>query len=158
MAAVTINIGIDAKGRTAVADALSAFLADTYALYVKTQGFHWNVAGPNFAPLHEQFGLQYQEFQKAIDVVAERIRALGHSAPGSLTLFSRLSRIKDEAAVPKATAMIRQLVNDNEALSRAARAVFDIAEKAKDDATADLMIERIDIHDKNAWMLRVQLE
>ena len=153
-----INIGIDAKGRGAVAEALSRFLADTYGVYVKTQGFHWNVTGPNFAPLHEQFGAQYQELQKAIDVIAERIRAIGHAAPGSFKQFSKATRIKDETGVPKATGMIRQLLEDNEALSRSAHAVFEVAEKAKDDATADLMIERIDVHDKNSWMLRSQLE
>lgn len=151
------NIGIDDKGRSEVAAALSRLLGESHALYVKTQGFHWNVTGPQFPQLHELFGSQYEELAGALDGLAERIRALGHLAPGSSSQLARLATIKEETGAPKAEAMLEQLLDGHEACSKAARAVQKKAAEAGDEATADLAIGRMEVHDKAAWMLRSTL-
>ncbi|NNM69816.1 MAG: DNA starvation/stationary phase protection protein [Gallionella sp.] len=153
-----INIGISEKDRKKVADGLSRMLADTYTLYLKTHNFHWNVTGPMFQTLHLMFMAQYNEAWMAVDLVAERIRALGFPAPGSYAQFAALTSIKDSEGVPKATDMIRQLVEGQEAVVRTAREVLPIAEKAGDQPTVDLLSARMEVHEKNAWMLRSLLE
>jgi starvation-inducible DNA-binding protein len=155
---VKIDIGIDAKDRKAIADGLSRLLADSYALYLKTHNFHWNVTGPMFQTLHTLFMEEYTEQWNALDLIAERIRALGHPAPGSYKQFARLSSIPDEEGVPPAQDMIRQLVEAQEAVARTARSVFPVVEKASDQPTADLLTQRLQVHEKNAWMLRSLLE
>ena len=152
-----IDIGISKKDRKTIAEGLSKLLADTYTLYLKTHNFHWNVEGPMFNTLHLMFETQYNELALAVDAIAERIRALGHPAPGSYAAFGKLSTIKEETAVPKAEDMIRQLVAGQEAVARTARAVFPAAEKAGDEPTADLLTQRLQIHEKTAWMLRALL-
>ncbi|MBL9033546.1 MAG: DNA starvation/stationary phase protection protein [Rhodospirillaceae bacterium] len=152
-----IDIGISKKDRKAIAEGLSKLLADTYTLYLKTHNFHWNVEGPMFNTLHLMFETQYNELALAVDAIAERIRALGHPAPGSYAAYSRLSSIKEETGVPKAEEMIKQLVEGQEAVARTARAVFPAAEKAGDEPTADLLTQRLQIHEKTAWMLRALL-
>jgi starvation-inducible DNA-binding protein len=152
-----IDIGISKKDRKSVADGLSRLLADTYTLYLKTHNFHWNVEGPMFNTLHLMFETQYNELALAVDAIAERIRALGHPAPGSYAAYSKLSSIKEETGTPKAEEMIRQLVDGQEAVARTARAVFPSAEKAGDEPTADLLTQRLQIHEKTAWMLRALL-
>ncbi|MBW8079496.1 MAG: DNA starvation/stationary phase protection protein [Gallionella sp.] len=154
----TINIGISEKDRKKVADGLARMLADTYTLYLKTHNFHWNVTGPMFQTLHLMFMTQYNETWMAVDLVAERIRALGFPAPGSYAQFAALTSIKDSEGVPKATDMIRQLVEGQEAVVRTARDVLPIAEKAGDQPTVDLLSARMEVHEKNAWMLRSLLE
>jgi starvation-inducible DNA-binding protein len=149
-----IDIGISKKDRKAIADGLSKLLADTYTLYLKTHNFHWNVEGPMFNTLHLMFETQYNELALAVDAIAERIRALGHPAPGSYAAYAKLSSIKEETGVPRAEEMIRQLVDGQEAVARTARAVFPSAEKASDEPTADLLTQRLQIHEKTAWMLR----
>ena len=149
-----IDIGISKKDRKTVADGLSKLLADTYTLYLKTHNFHWNVEGPMFNTLHLMFETQYNELALAVDAIAERIRALGHPAPGSYAAYAKLSSIKEEIGVPKAEEMNRQLVDGQEAVARTARAVFPAAEKAGDEPTADLLTQRMQIHEKTAWMLR----
>jgi starvation-inducible DNA-binding protein len=149
-----IDIGISKKDRKTIAEGLSKLLADTYTLYLKTHNFHWNVEGPMFNTLHLMFETQYNELALAVDAIAERIRALGHAAPGSYAAYSKLSSIKEETGVPKAEEMIRQLVDGQEAVARTARAVFPAAEKASDEPTADLLTQRLQIHEKTAWMLR----
>lgn len=153
-----IDIGIDAKDRKAIADGLSRLLADSYALYLKTHNFHWNVTGPMFQTLHTLFMEEYTEQWNALDLIAERIRALGHPAPGSYKQFAKLSSIPDEEGVPAAKDMIRQLVEAQEAVARTARSVFPTVEKAGDQPTADLLTQRLQVHEKNAWMLRSLLE
>lgn len=153
-----IDIGISAKDRENIAKGLSRFLADTYTLYLKTHNFHWNVTGPMFQTLHIMFMDQYNEAWLAVDLVAERIRALGFPAPGSYKEFAELSSIKESAGVPKAKDMIRQLVEGQETVVRTARDVFPIAEKAGDQPTLDMLTQRMQIHEKNAWMLRSLLE
>lgn len=153
-----INIGISEKDRKKVADGLSRMLADTYTLYLKTHNFHWNVTGPMFQTLHLMFMAQYNEAWMAVDLVAERIRALGFPAPGSYAQFAALTSIKDSEGAPKATDMIRQLVEGQEAVVRTAREVLPIAEKAGDQPTVDLLSARMEVHEKNAWMLRSLLE
>ncbi len=154
-----ISIGISDKDRAAIAKGLSALLADTYTLYLTTHNFHWNVTGPMFNTLHDMFMQQYTELWGAVDPIAERIRALGHVAPGSYGQFAKLSSIPDAPATPpKATEMIRILVNGHQAVARTARNVFPIAEKADDQPTADLLTQRLDVHEKTAWMLRSLLE
>lgn len=153
-----IDIGISEKHRTKVAEGLSRMLADSYTLYLKTHKFHWNVTGPMFQTLHLMFETQYTELALAVDSIAERIRALGFPAPGSYAEFAKLSSIKETAGVPKAEEMIRQLVDGQEAVVRTARAVFAIADKAGDEASADLLTQRIQLHEKTAWMLRSLLE
>ena len=152
-----IDIGISKKDRKTIADGLSKLLADTYTLYLKTHNFHWNVEGPMFNTLHLMFEQQYNELALAVDAIAERIRALGHPAPGSYAAYAKLSSIKEETSVPKAEEMIRQLVEGQEAVARTARAVFPAAEKAGDEPTADLLTQRLQIHEKTAWMLRALL-
>lgn len=154
----TINIGISEKDRKKVADGLSRMLADTYTLYLKTHNFHWNVTGPMFQTLHLMFMTQYNESWMAVDLVAERIRALGFPAPGSYAQFAALTSLKDSEGVPKAKDMIRQLVEGQEAVVRTAREVLSIAEKAGDQPTVDLLSARMEVHEKNAWMLRSLLE
>ncbi|HWK75065.1 MAG TPA: Dps family protein [Povalibacter sp.] len=153
-----IDIGISEKDRTKVANGLSRLLADSYTLYLKTHQFHWNVTGPMFQTLHLMFETQYNELALAVDSIAERIRALGFPAPGSYAEFGKLSSIKETVGVPKAEEMIRLLVDGQEAVVRTARSVFPIAEKAGDEATADLLTQRIQLHEKTAWMLRSLLE
>ncbi len=157
-----IDIGINEEHRKQVADGLSAFLADAYTLYLKTHNFHWNVTGPMFNALHTMFETQYTEQWGALDDIAERIRALGHKAPGSYAEFVRLSSIKEEPgatdSTPEWQQMVRQLVIGNEAVCRTARRVLAEAEAAGDDPTVDLMTQRLQIHEKTAWMLRSLLE
>ena len=149
-----INIGISEKDRKAVCKGLNKLLADSYLLYLKTQNYHWNVTGKMFQSLHTLFEEQYLEQAAAIDVVAERIRALGEYAPGSFAAFSKVSSIKEETAIPSADEMIHNLVQGNEAVVTTAREIVALADECEDDVTTDLMIERMQIHEKNAWMLR----
>lgn len=153
-----IDIGIDEVNRAAIATGLSRVLADSYTLYLKTHNFHWNVVGPMFSTLHLMFEAQYTELAQAVDLIAERIRALGHPAPGSYTQFAKLSTVKEETGLPDANEMIRQLVEGQEAVVRTARGAFSVAEEANDQPTADLLTQRMEIHEKNAWMLRSLLE
>lgn len=153
-----IDIGINEKDRKKIADGLSRLLADSYTLYLKTHNFHWNVTGPQFNSLHAMFMTQYTEIWNALDLIAERIRSLGYPAPGSYKQFVALSSIPEEEGVPKAKDMIRQLVAGQEAVTRTAREVFKVVEKANDQPTADLLTQRMEVHEKNAWMLRVLLE
>ncbi len=155
---MAIDIGISDKDRAKIAEALSKMLADSYILYLKTHNFHWNVTGPMFQTLHLMFMQQYTELWNALDLIAERIRALGHPAPGSYKRYATLSTIKEEDGVPAATDMIRQLVAGQEAVARTARAAFKVADAANDQPTADLLTQRMEVHEKNAWMLRVLLE
>jgi starvation-inducible DNA-binding protein len=157
--ALAPNIGIGEKDRAAIAGGLSRLLADTYTLYLTTHNFHWNVTGPMFNTLHTMFMAQYTELWNAVDPVAERIRALGHAAPGSYAQFGKLSSIADAPSKPpKAMEMVRILCDGHEAVARTARGVFLIAAKADDQPTADLLTQRLDIHEKTAWMLRSMLE
>ena len=158
MAKNVINIGIPEKDRKKVADGLSRMLADSYTLYLKTHNFHWNVTGPMFQTLHLMFMTQYNEIWMAVDLIAERIRALGFPAPGSYAQFAALTSIKDADGVPKAKEMIRQLVEGQEAVVRTAREILPIAEKVGDQPTVDLLSARMEVHEKNAWMLRSLLE
>ena len=156
--AATIDIGITEQDRKAIADGLSRLLADTYTLYLKTHNFHWNVTGPMFQTLHLMFETQYNELALAVDQIAERIRALGYPAPGTYGAYAKLSSIEEEDGVPRAQDMIRLLVEGQEAVVRTARSVFPSAEKANDEPTADLLTQRMQIHEKTAWMLRSLLE
>ncbi len=151
---IPIDIGMPEDQRREVAEGLSRLLADTYILYLKTHSFHWNVTGPMFVTLHELFEVHYTEFAAAIDEIAERIRALGFSAPGSFDQFSSLTSIDEETGVPDAEEMIRQLAVGQEAVVRTARTVLPHADKADDEPTIDLLTQRMQIHEKNAWMLR----
>ena len=156
-----IDIGIAEKDRKKIADGLSHFLADSYTLYLKTHNFHWNVTGPMFNTLHTMFLTQYSEQWTALDETAERIRALGFKAPGSGAKFAQLSSIKEDAAdseIPGWQDMVRQLVVGNEAVCKTARKVLKTADAAGDDPTVDLMTQRLQIHEKYAWMLRSLLE
>ena len=154
-----INIGIGEKDRAAIAAGLSKLLADTYTLYLATHNFHWNVTGPMFNTLHLMFMEQYTELWNAVDPIAERIRSLGHPAPGSYAQFGRLSSIKDVPETPPAAlAMVRILVEGHEAVARTARSIFPIADKAGDEPTADLLTQRLTVHEQTAWMLRSLLE
>jgi starvation-inducible DNA-binding protein len=157
-AELPIEIGIEAKDRKMIAEGLAKLLADSYTLYLKTHNFHWNVTGPMFNTLHLMFEQQYTELAQAVDLIAERIRALGHPAPGSYVQFARLSSVKEETGVPHAEEMIRQLVEGQETVARTARQAFPIAEDAGDQATLDLLTQRMQVHEKNAWMLRSLLE
>lgn len=154
--ALQIDIGLSAGDRRKVADGLSHFLADSYTLYLKTHNFHWNITGPMFNSLHVMFEGQYTEAWTALDAVAERIRALGYRAPGSYAEFAKLSSIEDAAVTDDSDwrEMVRQLVLGNEAVCRTARKVLKTADNAGDDPTVDLMTQRLNIHEKNAWMLR----
>lgn len=155
--AVQIDIGISDKDRKKIADGLSRLLADTYTLYLKTHNFHWNVTGPMFNTLHLMFEGQYNELALAVDAIAERIRALGVHAPGSYKDFAKLSSIPEADGVPAAEEMIRQLVQGQEAVARTAREVFTAADGANDQPTADLLTQRLQTHEKTAWMLRSML-
>ena len=157
--AVGIHIGIGEKDRAAIAKGLSHLLADTYTLYLTTHNFHWNVTGPMFNTLHAMFMQQYTELWNAVDPIAERIRALGHSAPGSYGQFGKLASVPDAPpAPPKALEMVRILVQGHEAVARTARELFPLVDQANDQPTADLLTQRLDIHEKTAWMLRSLLE
>ncbi len=153
------DTGLSKADRAKIAAGLSKLLADTYTLYLTTHNFHWNVTGPMFNTLHAMFMTQYTELWNAVDPIAERIRALGHSAPGSYAEFGRLSSVDDApAAPPKAMEMVRILVEGHEAVARTARSLFPLVEEAHDQPTADLLTQRINIHEKAAWMLRSLLE
>jgi starvation-inducible DNA-binding protein len=153
-----IEIGIEESQRKEIAEGLSRLLADTYTLYLKTHNFHWNVTGPMFQTLHLMFETHYNELALAVDLIAERIRALGFPAPGTYVDFGRLSSIPEEQGVPPAQDMIRKLVKGHEAVVRTARTVFPAVEKASDEPTADLLTQRMQVHEKTAWMLRSLLE
>jgi len=153
-----IDIGISEKDRRAIAEGLSRLLADNYSLYLKTHNFHWNVTGPMFQTLHVMFMEQYNELWIALDLIAERIRALGFPAPGTNSEFARLTSIKETAGVPDAREMVRLLVQGHEAVARTARKAFPAVEKANDQPTADLLTQRLQVHEKTAWMLRSLLE
>ena len=152
------NIGISDKDRAAIARGLSGLLADSYTLYLMTHNFHWNVTGPQFNSLHLMFMGQYTEQWNALDIIAERIRALGHPAPGTYKEFVKLASIQEVEGVPKANDMIRHLVAAQEATARTARKLFATVDKANDQPTADVLTQRIDVHEKTAWMLRSLLE
>jgi starvation-inducible DNA-binding protein len=155
---MTMDIGISDADRKKIAEGLSALLADSYTLYLMTHNFHWNVTGPQFNSLHNMFMTQYTEQWNALDIVAERIRALGFPAPGTYKEFVKLASIKEVEGVPKATDMIRHLVAAQEATARTARKLFPVVDEANDQPTADVLTQRIDIHEKTAWMLRSLLE
>ena len=152
-----IDIGIPEADRKAIAAGLSKVLADTYTLYLNTHNFHWNVTGPMFNTLHTMFEAQYTELAIAVDDIAERIRALGKNAPGTYAAFSKLTQIEEEEGTPNAEEMIRQLVRGHEAVARTARSVFPLADAGSDEPTADLMTQRLQVHEKTAWMLRSML-
>lgn len=154
----TINIGIAEEDRRRIADGLSRLLADTYTLYLKTHGFHWNVTGPLFNTLHLMFEQQYTELALAVDAIAERIRSLGFPAPASYAQFAGLKSIDEEQGQPPAEDMIRALAADQEAVARTARSVFPFTGGAHDEATADLLTQRLQVHEKTAWMLRSMLD
>ncbi|AFZ03460.1 Dps family protein [Calothrix sp. PCC 6303] len=156
--ASNVNIGIDDANRAKIAEGLSRMLADTYTLYLKTHNFHWNVTGPMFQTLHLMFETQYNELALAVDLIAERIRSLGYPAPGTYSEYAKLSSIPETAGVPKAKEMIRLLVEGQEAVVRTARSIFPILEEVNDEPTADLLTQRMQVHEKTAWMLRSLLE
>ena len=154
-----IDIGISQQDRAAIAAGLSKLLADTYTLYLTTHNFHWNVTGPMFNTLHVMFMTQYTELWGAVDPIAERIRSLGHAAPGSYADFGKLSSLKDAPTTPpKALEMVRILKEGHEAVARTARSVFPLADRASDEPTADLLTQRLTVHEQTAWMLRSLLE
>ena len=153
-----VDIGIDKTQRKALADGLSRLLADEYTLYLKTHNFHWNVTGPMFNSLHLMFMTHYTESSLAVDVIAERIRALGFTAPGTYAQFIKLSSIKETEGVPEAMEMVRLLVKGHEACVKTARSIFPTADEAHDEPTADLLTQRMQVHEKTAWMLRALLE
>lgn len=155
----SINIGISEKDRAAIAGGLSKLLADTYTLYLTTHNFHWNVTGPMFNSLHAMFMAQYTELWNAVDPVAERIRSLGHAAPGSYAQFAALSSLPDAPTTPpKAMEMVRILMEGHEGAARTARGLFPIVDKASDEPTADLLTQRLTVHEQTAWMLRSLLQ
>jgi starvation-inducible DNA-binding protein len=158
VSAPIINIGIPEADRANIAAGLSRVLADTYTLYLKTHNFHWNVTGPMFNTLHLMFEAQYTELALAVDLIAERIRSLGFPAPGSYSEYAKLTSIPEAEGVPSAEVMIAQLVEGQEAVVCTARAVFPLADAANDEPTADLLTQRLQIHEKNAWMLRSLLQ
>lgn len=154
-----VDIGIDVADRATIAEGLSRLLADTYTLYLTTHNFHWNVTGPMFNTLHTMFMAQYTELWNSVDLIAERIRALGHAAPGSYAQFSMLASVADApAAPPRALDMVRTLVSGHETVARTARDLFPLADQANDQPTTDLLTQRLHIHEKTAWMLRSLLE
>ena len=155
---LAVDIGITEADRKKIAEGLSALLADSYTLYLMTHNFHWNVTGPQFNSLHNMFMTQYTEQWNALDIIAERIRSLGFPAPGTYKEFIKLASIKEVEGVPKATNMIRHLVAAQEATARTARRLFPIVDEANDQPTADVLTQRIDVHEKTAWMLRSLLE
>lgn len=150
----SINIGLTDAQRAAIAEGLSHLLADTYTLYLKTHNFHWNVTGPMFSTLHAMFELQYNELALAVDLIAERIRALGYPAPGSYREFTQLSSIAEAIGPRSAETMIRELVEGQEAIVRTARSIFPLVDEAHDEPTADVLTQRMQVHEKTAWMLR----
>ncbi|MDZ7659998.1 MAG: Dps family protein [Fodinibius sp.] len=153
-----INIGISEENRKEIADALSRVLADSYMLYLKTHNYHWNVTGELFHSLHEQFEEQYTELAEAIDEIAERIRALGYRAPGTFQEFNELTSVDEQQDEPEAMEMVRRLAVGNEQVLRTARQALEPANEAEDEATIDLLTERLKVHSKTAWMLRSHLE
>lgn len=153
-----IDIGISDTHRKNIAEGLKNLLSDTFMLYLKTHGYHWNVTGPMFDTLHKMFMAQYTELWNAVDPIAERIRSLGFLAPGTNAEMNKLTKIKEDLKVPKAPEMIKNVIQGHETVIRTAREIFDIAEKGKDQATMDLLTQRLDIHEKTAWMLRSLLE
>lgn len=153
-----INVGLSEESRKNIAQGLGKLLADTYTLYIKTHGFHWNVTGSMFGSLHLMFEGQYMNLFQAVDLIAERIRALGYPAPASYAQFSKLTSIKEETQVPESTDMIKQLVEGQEVIVRTLRDLFPMVDEAHDEATADLLTERMQYHEKTAWMLRSLLE
>ena len=153
-----MDTGISPKDRAAIAKGLSRLLADTYVVYLKTHNFHWNVEGPMFQTLHLMFMEQYTEAWNAIDLVAERIRSLGHYAPGTYREYLELARVRETSGHPQATQMIRLLIEGQEAIVKTAREVLPLAEKADDQPTLDLLTQRMQVHEKNAWMLRSLLK
>jgi len=153
-----IDIGIGAEERRRIAQGLSSLLADSYALYLMTHNFHWNVTGPMFNTLHLMFMEQYTEQWNALDLIAERIRALGHPAPGTYREFVKLASVKEVEGVPKAEDMIRHLVVAQESTARTARRLFPVVNAANDQPTADLLTQRLEVHEKTAWMLRSLLQ
>lgn len=155
---IPIDIGIPEKSRKQIAKGVSQFLADTYTLYLKTHNFHWNVTGPMFQTLHLMFEQHYNELWAAVDLIAERIRSLGMPAPGTYSEFAALSSIKEDKGVPQAEDMVRSLVAGHEAVIRTARLVFPVAEQAQDQVTMDLLTQRMQVHEKTAWMLRSLLQ
>jgi starvation-inducible DNA-binding protein len=156
---MAMNIGIDETKRKEITGGLARLLADTYTLYLTTHNFHWNISGPMFNSLHAMFMAQYTELWNAVDPIAERIRSLGEPAPGSYAQFARLSSLADAPETPpKAEAMIRILAEGHEATARSARSLFPLADKAGDQATADLATQRVAVHEKAAWMLRALLD
>ncbi|TAK89850.1 MAG: DNA starvation/stationary phase protection protein [Burkholderiaceae bacterium] len=156
--ATAIDIGIPTGERKKIAAGLAVLLADSYTLYLKTHNFHWNVTGPMFNTLHLMFEAQYTELALAVDLIAERIRALGFPAPGSYAAFEQLTSIKEATDVPPAEEMIRQLVAGQESVVRTARRIFPLVDKASDEPTADLLTQRMQVHEKTAWMLRSLLQ
>jgi len=158
LASATMDIGIDVKQREQIARGLSALLADSYTLYLMTHNFHWNVTGPQFNSLHQMFMGQYTEQWNALDIIAERIRSLGFPAPGTYKEYVKLASIKEVEGVPRANDMVRHLVAAQEATARTARKLFPVVDAANDQPTADVLTQRIDIHEKTAWMLRSLLE
>mgnify|MGYP006205029929 FL=1 len=155
---LSMDIGISEADRKKIAEGLSALLADSYTLYLMTHNFHWNETGPQFNSLHNMFMAQYTEQWNALDIIAERIRALGFPAPGTYKEFVKLASIKEVDGVPKANDMVRHLVAAQEATARTARKLFPVVDEANDQPTADVLTQRIDIHEKTAWMLRSLLE
>jgi len=155
---IDINIGIEKGQRKEISDALSKVLADTYMLYLKTHNYHWNVTGELFHSLHEQFEEQYNELATAVDEIAERIRALGYRAPGTFSEFSRLTSLSEDTEEPEALEMVHRLARGNEQVLRTARKALQPAKKAEDEATVDLLTQRLHVHSKTAWMLRSHLE
>ncbi len=154
-----IDIGISKQDRAAIAAGLSRLLADTYTLYLTTHNFHWNVTGPMFNSLHEMFMTQYTELWNAVDPIAERIRALGHVAPGSYAEFGKLSSLPDAPSEPpKAMTMVRILMEGHEAVARTARSLLPVVESASDEPTTDILVQRLTVHEQTAWMLRSLLE
>jgi len=154
MAVPAINIGMSAKDRENISKGLSRILAESFLLYMKTHNYHWNVKGPMFQTLHVMFEEQYTELWNALDAIAERIRSLGFAAPGTLKEYLKLATIKEIDGVPVAEDMIRDVLAGSEAVSRLSRDVLALADKAGDDPTVDLLTERMQVHEKNAWMLR----
>lgn len=152
-----LDIGIPADQLTAITDGLSRLLADTYTLYLKTHNYHWNVTGPQFNTLHTMFETQYTELATAVDEIAERIRALGAWAPGSYSEFARLSTVQEADGIPSADAMVAELAADQATIVRTARSVFPAADEAGDEPTADLLTQRMQVHEKTAWMLRAMI-
>jgi starvation-inducible DNA-binding protein len=153
-----MDTGISAKDRAAIANGLSRLLADTYVVYLKTHNFHWNVEGPMFQTLHQMFMEQYTEAWNAIDLIAERIRSLGHYAPGTYRQYLELARVKETPGAPKAEQMVKLLIDGQEAVVKTAREVLPLADAAADEPTLDLLTQRMQIHEKNAWMLRSLLK